>query len=216
MGLKSKIAIQLWKVFGICFCCLYTSCSNNSFYEFDTDYTSYQIFCGENDIVRIVRTDGEGAGSLDLFNSRGVLAESIVLAQMEPLFMTKCQHNFIEINYVVAPSDLELFLPWFKTHKFNPTKIGNYRIKYSYIIDNNGGSTMNKNIDSLKVLKNDKTVKLFYKNTLIDKIPIHWLLVYPKYFSFYNAIDKATTFYNLSDSLLVKKYLNDLLSMYKK
>ncbi|MEO7212528.1 hypothetical protein [Mucilaginibacter sp.] len=194
---------------------LMSSCDNTDFVKFEGPDISYQIYAGQNEIVRIVRREENGPYSLQLFNQNGRLMRDVTMATPFPFRFIRCNNDSLTISYSVGQSDLELFLPWLKSNKFNPTEFGRYKIAYSYTIIGGKIERVNKNIDYLSVDRRKGKAKLFLQNKLVDEVAIETLGIYGsrlKYLSLH--ADTAIT-YNLIDSMVVRKYLHDIVSSYK-
>ncbi|MDP9078307.1 MAG: hypothetical protein M3O71_12820 [Bacteroidota bacterium] len=204
----------IFYLFIICFLCLSTSCNRDIFFTFKNQDTSYQIYPGPHGIVRLVR--GNGAFFLQLFDEKSNLIDQADVATPYIFQMTGFGDDNLQISYIVGKGDLELFLPWFKAYKSNPQKIGNYKISYSYIKNNNDYHMRNQNIDSVSVNETGKLASFYFHGLLLKKVPIQCLFVGTNYFQYSDYKENSSTEYHFKDTLLSLTYLKGVLSSYKK
>ncbi|MGQ7855565.1 hypothetical protein ACUN24_15140 [Pedobacter sp. WC2501] len=205
------------KLFLLLYLCIFAvGCGERHFDELEGPDISYQICPGKTDILCIRRTIDKGAPLIQLFDNRGNLLESYVLASMAGFQVTAMGNNSIQITYFVGQSDLEMFLPWFKKNKFNPNHIGKYAINYNYEIHNEYSESEGSGIDSLNVDKMAQTTSLFLKGKLIATRPTYLLILKSSELLAYEPKDKVYTPYLLGNNDLAKDYLNKILANYDK
>lgn len=192
---------------------LLMSCTNN-FLGFENADISYQICPGKTDIVTLKRTNGNGPYSLQLYRGTGKLVEDVTIATPFSFSITNCNYNSIEICYYVSKSDLIFFIPSFNTYKDNPSKVGNYRLTYTYKVYDESISETYANIDSIYINKSDTTAILFNKNIPVHQSPIRTLFVYQGKIIYYQNSGTSQIEFKSNDSTLITKYLNDIIRIY--
>ncbi|MBE9599491.1 hypothetical protein [Pedobacter sp. MC2016-24] len=195
-------------------CLFVVGCGNPNFNELEGPNVFYQVCPVDKDIIRIRRTSGEGAPSVQLFDKKGSQLQNSIITPMGIFLVTSIKNDTLQVTYFVGQSDLEMFLPWFKTNRSNPYRIGQYSIHYSYEIHNKYSETKGSEIDSLIVDKKAQTTWLFLKGKLIDTRPTHLLILKSSELVAYDPKNKSYTPYPLVNKDLAKDYLNKILATY--
>lgn len=191
---------------------IFISC--NKFYKFDQDDISFEIVPKKEGILRAINTEGEGARKLQFFSTNGKLLDEITVHN-EPFAIRRWENDTIEIMFHIG--DYALFEPWFKTNKYKPTKINNYNIIYSYKKISTINPSTRYDIDSFYINKDDHKVTLFSKNKLLNSVPIEEFTVYIDRFEYeeFNNGTISCLEYFCQDQGLIKKYMKDILKLYK-
>lgn len=192
------------------------SCGNSNFSKFEGTGFSYQVIAGKTDIVRIRYTTDEGAPSIQLFDMTGNLKEKVTIAPYMVIGLTAIKNNTIQITYTIGQRDLNVFLLWFERNKdINPSRIGNYSIKYNYEIQNEYLENEGSEIDSLYIDKNTQMMSLFLKQKLVVKKPMYLFKVEPSEILLYDSSSKSYTPYIFTKNKnMVKDYFEKVLDLY--
>ncbi|NQX40226.1 hypothetical protein SAMN05421820_105109 [Pedobacter steynii] len=191
-------------------------CGRLDFNEVEGPNVFYQVCPSEHDIIRIRRTSGEGAPSVQLFDKKGNQLQEFTIAPMGVFLVSSMTKDSIQITYFVGQSDLEMFLPWFKTNRSNPERIGQYSIRYSYEVQNAHLVNDDSKIDSLDVNRKTRVVSLFFKGSLVDTWPAHLLILRSSQLRAYDPNSRAYTPYTFTNGDLAKDYLDKILAIYHK
>jgi len=196
--------------------CLFViaGCGSADFGELEGPNVFYQIYTGDQNILRIRYTIGEGAPYIQLFDNKGNLLQESVVAPESGFLVTSVKNDLVQITYFVGESDLDMFLPWFKTNKFNPTRIGKYSINYNYEIRNSYSDNKGSKIDSLNVDITANTTSLFLKGKLVATRPTYLLILKSSEFLAYDPENKVYTPYQLVNKDLTINYLKKILAVY--
>lgn len=191
------------------------ACGNSNFEKLEGTGFSYQISAGKTDIIRVRFTTDEGAPSIQLFDTKGKLKEETTIAPYSGLGLTAMKNDTIQMTYVVGEND-QMFLSWFKKNKYNPTRIGNYSIRYNYEIRNVYFKDQDPvQADSLYIDKNTQMMSLFFKQKLIAKKPMYLFTVDSSNISLYDPVSKSYTPYTFVDNKnIVEEYLKKVLGLY--
>ncbi|HWW43098.1 hypothetical protein [Pedobacter sp.] len=209
MGFKIN---KFFIIISLCF--FVAGCGAPDFDEIERANVFYQVYPGQTDILRIRRKIDEGAPSIQLFDKKGHQLQKITIAPMGIVLITSMKNESIQITYFVGQSDLETFLPWFKTNKFNPIHIGKYSIHYNYEVQNSHSEDKGSEIDSLQINKKTETTSLFLNGHLIATKPTYFFILDPSELQAYDPVTKAYTKYPFANSNLAKGYLRKILNMY--
>ncbi|MGG5211117.1 hypothetical protein ACQWU4_19545 [Chryseobacterium sp. MIQD13] len=192
------------------------ACGHPDFDKFEGTGFSYQINAGKTDIVRARYTTDEGAPSIQLFDTKGRLKEEATIAPYMGLGLTAMKNDTIQMTYTIGQSDLNMFLPWFKKNKYNPTHIGNYLIRYNYEIRNEYNIDQDSvQLDSLYIDKNTQMMSLFLKQKLIAKKPMYLFRVESSEISLYDPVSKSYTPYIFAGNKNIgEEYIKKVLALY--
>ena len=172
----SKIAIL---PFCFPFLTIFVSCSNHSFFRFDEPYISYQIAPVNSEIIRLVRTNGNGLPSLQLFDGLGNLKRSVDIGQMAPMDIGDVVNHKIKIVYYASRSNLEFVEAWLQNNKINPTQIGHYKIEYSREFIGPYYSPREIAFDSFGLNQERWTLNLYNNKVMLDSFPVKDSYLYP-------------------------------------
>ena len=194
---------------------LISSCEDqdHNFCVFPTSDVSFQIYPGTNSILRVVR--GEGVSFLQVFDTDGKFRADQNLDLTYPFTITKFNKDSVQISYLITKDDLKYFLPWFEAHKNISGSIAGFEWNYAYIMDNGTLETFDKNLDSLSIVRKDKSVDFFEKGKLVDRQPIASLFVNIDSFDHFDYKGKVLIEYHLKDTTLVTKFLKEIPLVYK-
>ncbi len=193
-----------------------TGCGSSGFEELEGPEVFYQISPSEAGILRVRYTINKGAPSVQLFDTKGNLLKNNIIAPASGLLMTASKNDSIQITYFVGQSDLDMFLPWFKTNKYNMDRIGNYSINYNYEIQNTYLENKGSEIDSLSVDEKGQLTSVFLKGKLIAKKPTYLFVIKWSEILLYDPLSKLYTPYTFTNnSGLVKDYLKKILAVYE-
>jgi hypothetical protein len=195
-------------------CLFIVGCGDPNFNELEGSNVFYQVYPGDKNIIRIRRTSGEGAPLVQLFDKKGIQLKNSIVTPMGIFLITSIKNDTLQVTYFVGQSDLEMFLPWFKTNRSNPRSIGQYSIHYNYEIHNKYSETKGSEIDSLNLDKKTQTTSLFLKGKLITIRPTYLLILKASELVAYDPKNRAYTPYPLVNKDLAKDYLNKILAMY--
>lgn len=198
----------------LCVLILSTGCTNSEFNEIEDANVFYQIYPGEHQIIRLRRTIDAGAPLLQLFDKHGKHLDEFSIAPMGIFNLTLIRNNNIQITYLIGQSDLEMFLPWYKTNKSNPNHIGKYSISYTYKIQNAYLEKKGSEIDSISIDKKTNKTSLFLNRKLIALDPIYLLIVKDSEFLAYNPQTITYTPYKFANKNLKKVFFDQILSLY--
>lgn len=193
------------------------ACGNSNFDKLEGIGFSYQISAGKTDIVRVRYTTDEGAPSIQLFDTKGNLKDKVIIAPYMGLGLTAMKNDTIQMTYTIGQSDINIFLPWFERNKnINPSRIGNYSIRYSYEIQNEYLENECSEIDSLYIDKNTQIMSLFLKQKLITKKPMYLFRVKSSEIILYDPVSKSYTPYKFVDNKnIAQEYLKKVLALYQ-
>lgn len=195
-------------------CVFIFACNSADFMKREGPNVSYQICPNNTDIFRLRRTIAQGAPTVQLFDKKGKLMQTITIAPQAPIMITKVENKLIQITYFVGSGDdLKFFLPWFQTNKYNPDHIGLYRIHYTYEISNEYKENKSTNIDSLSIDKKKKIVSVFLKGNLITALPIDVLFLSETELTSYDQKTSIHSSYIFVGKSLFKDYLQGILSI---
>lgn len=195
MGFKIK------NIFLLLLLLLFIGCENSNFDKLEGTGFSYQIFAGKTDIVRVRFTTDGGAPSIQLFNTKGKFKEEVTINPYNGLRFTAMKNGTIQMTYIIAQSDLDMFLPWFERNKYNnPNQIGHYSIRYNYKIQNEYLENEDSEIDSLYIDKNTQLMSLFLKQKVIAKKPMYLFRVESSEITLYDPSSKSYTLYTFVDN----------------
>lgn len=190
-------------------------CGSSSFDEIEGPDVFYQISPSKTSIIRVRYTTDKGAPSIQLFDTKGNLLKNNTMAPVSGLLMTSSKNDSIRITYFVGKSDLDMFLPWFKTNKYNANRIGNYSINYNYEIHNTYLENKGSEIDSLCVDEKGQMTSVFLNEKLIAKKPTHLFVIKLSKMLLYDPLSKSYTPYTFANNRsLVKDYLEKILETY--
>jgi hypothetical protein len=191
------------------------ACGNSNFDKLEGTGFSYQISAGKTDIVRVRFTTDEGAPSIQLFDEKGRLKEEANLAPYSGLELTAMKNDTIQMTYIVGEND-QMFLSWFKKSKYNPTRIGNYSIRYNYEIRNVYFADEDSvQVDSLSIDKSTQMMSLFLKQKLIAKKSMYLFRVESSEIAIYNPLSKSYTTYTFAGNKnIAEEYLKKVLALY--
>lgn len=192
-----------------------TGCFAPDFDEPESANVFYQVYPGQEDILRIRRTRDEGAPSIQLFDKKGNQLEEFKISPMHIFNMTLVKNDSVQITYLLGQSDLEMFLPWFKTNKSNPDHIGRYKIRYNYEISNSYLESPGSSIDSLSIDKKSCTTTLFLKGVPVTTKATYLLLIKQDELLAYNPITKEYSRYPFKEKDLSKEFLQKVLAVYQ-
>lgn len=192
------------------------ACGHPDFDKFEGIGFSYQISAGKTDIVRARYTTDEGAPSIQLFDTKGRLKEEATIAPYMGLGLTAVKNDTIQMTYTIGQSDLNMFLLWFKKNKYNPTRIGNYLIRYNYEVQNEYNIDQDSvHVDSLYIDKNTQMMSLFLKQKLIAKKPMYLFRVKYSEIKLYDPVSKSHTPYTFANNKnIVEEYFKKVLALY--
>ncbi|MGG5211118.1 hypothetical protein ACQWU4_19550 [Chryseobacterium sp. MIQD13] len=192
------------------------ACGHPDLDKFEGTGFSYQISAGKTDIVRARYTTDEGAPSIQLFDIKGNLKEEATITPYSGLGLTAMKNDTIQMTYVVGENE-QMFLSWFKRIEYiNPTRIGNYSIRYNYEIQNEYFENEGSEIDSLYIDKNTKMMSLFLKHKLITKKPMYLFRIEFSEITLYDPVSKLYTPYTFAGNRsFFEEYLKKVLDLYK-
>ena len=199
----------------LCILFFVTGCSESDFSEIEGPNVFYQVYPGKEDILRIRRTRDEGAPSVQLFDKKGNLLQEFKIAPMHIFNMTSVKKDSVLITYLLGQSDLEMFLPWFKTNESNPERIGPYKIRYNYEIHNSYKESPGSQIDSISVDKNSGNTSLFLKGVPIAVKPTYLFIISAFELQAYNPVTKEYSRYPFEGKKFSKEFLQKVLAMYQ-
>ncbi|SEW47864.1 hypothetical protein SAMN05421841_3648 [Chryseobacterium wanjuense] len=191
------------------------ACGHPDFDKLGGTGFSYQISAGKTDIVRVRFTTDEGAPSIQLFDTKGNLKEEATIAPYSGLGLTAMKNDTIQMTYFVGEND-QMFLSWFKKNKYNPTRIGNYSIRYNYKVRNVYFMDQDPvQVDSLYIDKNTQMMSLFLKQKLIAKKPMYLFRVKSSEITLYDPSSESNIPYIFADNEgIVEEYLKEILALY--
>ncbi|KFF12019.1 hypothetical protein IW15_10570 [Chryseobacterium soli] len=192
-------------------------CGNSNFDKLEGTGFSYQISAGKTDIVRVRYTTDEGAPTIQRFDTKGNLKEKVTITPYSGLGMTAMKNDTIQMTYIIGQSDLNMFLPWFERNKYiNPSRIGNYSIRYNYEIQNEYNIDQDSvQVDSLYINKRTQIMSLFLKQKLIAKKPMYLFRVKSSEITLYDPVSKSHTPYTFADNKnIVEEYFKKVLALY--
>lgn len=193
------------------------ACGNSNFDKLEGTGFSYQISAGKTDIVRVRYTTDEGAPTIQRFDTKGKLKEEVTITPYKVLGLTSIKNETIQMTYTIAQSDLNMFLPWFERNKFiNPSRIGNYSIRYNYEIRNEYNINQDSvHVDSLYIDKSTQIMSLFLKQKLIAKKPMCLFTVESSNISLYDPSSSSNIPYTFVDNKNIsEEYLKEVLALY--
>ncbi len=190
------------------------ACGSPSFDDIEGPDIFYQISPGEKNILRVRYTIDKGAPSIQLFDTKGNFLKDNTIVPASRMLMTASKEDSIRITYFVGQSDLDMFLPWFNTNKYNANRIDNYTINYNYEIHNTYLENKGSEIDSLGVEAKGQITSLYLNGKLIVKEPTHLFVVKLSKFMLYNPLSQSYTSYTFKNKSLVKDYLEKILAAY--
>lgn len=199
----------------LCILFLGIGCSGSNFEEQEGPNVFYQVYPGKEDILRIRRTIGEGAPSIQLFDKQGKQLQKFTIAPMHVFNMTSVKNDSVLITYLVGRGDLEMFLPWFKTNRFNPERIGRYKINYNYEISNTYLESPGSQIDSVSVDKKAGTTTVFLKGKSIVTKPTFLFIIRSFRLQTYNPITQEYSIYTFRDKNLAEEFIEKILATYE-
>jgi hypothetical protein len=202
MGLKISKALLL-----LCTLLSAFGCGAPGLDNWEGDNIFYQVYPGKKDIIRMRYTLDKGSPSIQLFDKHGSFLEESAIAPNSILRMTSIANDSIQITYFVGQSDLDMFLAWFTTNKFNPKRIGNYSIHYNYEIHNTYLENKGSEIDSVAIDGETHMASVFLKHELIAKKPCHLFIVKQTELLLYDPASKTYTPYTFTNKNLLKEYL---------
>ena len=175
---------------------------------------NYQVYPGKKDILRLRRTVDAGAPSIQLFDTEGNQLQEFKIAPMGILKMTSIKVDYVKITYLIGQSDLEMFLPWFRTNKFNPEKVGRYIIRYNYEIFNEYLEAEGSLIDSMSVNKKTGNTCLFQRGKFITEKPTFLFIIKSSEVLGYTPITKEYTRYPFEAKNLAQQFSHKVLNLY--
>ncbi|PWN67038.1 hypothetical protein C1638_000020 [Chryseobacterium oncorhynchi] len=191
-------------------------CGNSNFDKLEGTGFSYQIGAGKTDIVRVRYTTDEGAPTIQLFDTEGNFKQQATITPYSGLKLTSVKNDTIQITYITGEND-QMFLNWFKRINYiNPTRIGNYSIRYNYEIRNEYNIDQDSlHVDSLYIDKNTQMMSLFLKQKLIAKKPMYLFMIRSSDIALYDPLNKSNIPYTFADNKsIVEEYLKKVLALY--
>lgn len=192
------------------------SCGNSNFPHSLKSDLMYQISISSSKIIQATFTEDNGAPSIQVFEKNGKFTDQATINPLAPFLITKVENNKVEITYFVASGkDLERFLYAFKNEIFNPKKIGNLSMFFSYKIRDQYLVKPDKYIDDFEFNKKTGNLTLLYKKKEIGSSPISLLVVNNKELVEYDPNTQYHTNYIFTDPSLFNNYFEKIASICK-